>query len=143
MGVWSLELSAQAMRLLFVWIPRCKKKMFEKRRWGLRGGHVGERERVCIGDPERLPVVGEGYENIITVPARVVEYGMPPQVRDEALHYRKKKECGNDPYLLFSFFFVSKYHTILSPSSTLLFTSPPELIPSFLAQLTRQSQKPA
>ena len=43
-----------------------QRKMFEKRRWGLRGGHVGERERVCIGDPERLPVVGEGYENIIT-----------------------------------------------------------------------------
>lgn len=111
--------------------------MFEKRRWGSRGGHVGERVRVCIGDPERLPIVGEGYENIITVPARVVEYGMIP-VGDEALLTETKA-----PILAFFIFFVSKYHTTLSPSSTLLFVSPPGFIPSFLAQLTRQSQEPA
>ena len=30
-----------------------ERKMLEKRRWRLRGGQVGERERVCVGDRER------------------------------------------------------------------------------------------
>ena len=47
-----LQLSAQAMGSLLCRFL-IQREMFEKRRWEPRGGHVGERERVCVEDLER------------------------------------------------------------------------------------------
>ena len=50
MDVQLSQLSAQAIQ----------RKTFEKRCWKSRGGHVGERERVSVGDPEKLAGGGSG-----------------------------------------------------------------------------------
>ena len=96
MGVWLLQLSAQAMGSLLVWIPRYRGK-FSRSGVRVKRRALGNEKEYPL-EIQRLPGVGEAYDNIITKPASV---GNTVPVGDEAL-LTKKKGVRRRPMLLFT-----------------------------------------